>query len=147
MGLADYGDVELHHKGLQNNLDLYTGVVDALSDGEITEDDIWLAAEINGYYEYYAYLFSDEVCALSNSLLMNDKVKSNWGTDKMTLAIKDSWKTTKNMYAAWNKGLKTPADYQQFVKEYQGYIETLTEKLQAYVSSETDSMKALKGMI
>ncbi|NBI64567.1 M28 family peptidase [Clostridiales bacterium] len=147
MGLADYGDVELHHKGLQNNLDLYTGVVDALSDGEITEDDIWLAAEINGYYEYYAYLFSDEVCALSNSLLMNDKVKSNWGTDKMTLAIKDSWKTTKNMYAAWNKGLKTPADYQPFVKEYQGYIETLTEKLQAYVSSETDSMKELKGMI
>ena len=147
MGLADYGDIELHHKGLQNNLDLYTGVVDALSDGEITEDDIWLPSEINGYYEYYAYLFSDEVCALSNSLLMNDKVKSNWGSDKMTLAIKDSWKTTKNMYAKWNDGVTDPAEYEEFVDEYNGYIDILKKDLQEYVDSETKAMKTLKDMI
>lgn len=147
MGLADYGDIELHHKGLQNNLDLYSGVVDALSDGEITEDDIWLPADINGYYEYYAYLFNDEVCALSNSMLMNDKVESNWGTDKMTLAIKDSWKTTKNMYATWNDGITDPAEYEKYVTEYKGYMDILNADLQKYVNSETESMKVLKGMI
>ena len=147
MGLADYGDIELHHKGLQNNLDLYTSVVDALSDGEITEDDIWIAAEINGWYEYYAYLFSDEVCALSNSLVMNDKVESNWGSNKMTLAIKDSWKTTKAMYAAWNEGVTDPAEYEGYVSEYNGYIETLKAELQKYVDSETEAMKSLKEML
>lgn len=147
MGLADYGDIELHHKGLQNNLDLYTNVVDALSDGEVTEEDIWLPADINGYYEYYAYLFSDEVCTLSNSLLMNDKVDSNWGTDKMTLAIPDSWKTTKAMYAQWNEGVTDADEYQQFVDEYNGYIDILKEDLQEYVNSETEAMKVLKDML
>lgn len=147
MGLADYGDIELHHKGIQNNLDLYSGVVDALSDGEVTEDDIWMAAEINGWYEYYAYLFSDEVCALSNDLLMNAKVESNWGSNKMTLAIKDSWKTTKNMYAKWNEGVSDPSEYQQFVNEYKGYIDTLSKELQKYVDSETEGMKTLKDML
>lgn len=147
MGLADYGDVELHHKGLQNNLDLYTGVVDALRDGEVTEDDIWLASEINGYYEYYAYLFSDEVCALSNGLLMNDKVKSNWASDKMTLAIKDSWKTTKNMYAKWNDGIKKASEYKQFAEEYDSYKTILKKSLQNYVNSETKAMEELKNMI
>ena len=46
MGLADYGDIEVHHKCLQNNLDLYDKVVAALSDGNVTEDDIWIAADI-----------------------------------------------------------------------------------------------------
>ncbi|MBC8568518.1 M28 family peptidase [Mogibacterium sp. NSJ-24] len=147
MGLADYGDIELHHKGLQNNLDLYTGVVDAISDGEITEDDVWLASEINGYYEYYAYLYSDEVCALSNGLLMNDKVESNWGSNKMTLAIKDSWKTTKNMYAKWNEGVTDPAAYEGFAEEYKGYIDILKADLQEFVNSETEAMKQLKDMI
>lgn len=147
MGLADYGDIELYHKGLQNNLDLYNGVTKALSDGEITEDDIWLASDINGYYEYYAYLFSDEVCALSNSLLMNDKVESNWGSNKMTLAIKDSWKTTKNMYAKWNEGVTDPAEYQVFVDEYNGYMDILKSDLQEYVNSEADAMKTLKTML
>lgn len=147
MGLADYGTVEVHHKALQNNIDLYGGVVDALSDGEITEDDIWLASEINGYYEYYAYLFSDEVCALSNGLLMNDKVESNWATDKMTLAIDDSWKTTKAMYAKWNAGITDPAEYRQTVSEYKGYMDILKGKLQEYVDSETEAMKTLKDMI
>lgn len=147
MGLADYGDIELHHKGLQNNLDLYTGVTEALSDGEITEDDIWLPSEINGYYEYYAYLFSDEVCSLSNSLIMNDKVDSNWGTDKMTLAIKDSWKTTKELYAKWNEGVTDPEAYEPIVEEYNGYIDILKAELQKYVNSETEAMKTLKTML
>ena len=147
MGLADYNTIEVHHKGIQNNLDLYSGVVDALSDGEVTEDDIWMAAEINGWYEYYAYLFSDEVCALSNDLLMNTKVESNWGSNKMTLAIKDSWKTTKNMYAKWNEGVSDPSEYQQFVNEYKGYIDTLSKELQKYVDSETEGMKTLKDML
>ena len=147
MGLADYGTIEVHHKAIQNNLDLYTNVVDALSDGEVTEDDIWLPSEINGYYEYYAYLFSDEVCALSNSLLMNDKVDSNWGTDKMTLAIKDSWQTTKNMYAQWNEGVTDAGEYQQYVDEYNGYIDILKADLQEYVDSETAAMKELREML
>ena len=147
MGLADYNTIEVHHKGIQNNLDLYSGVVDALSDGEVTEDDIGMAAEINGWYEYYAYLFSDEVCALSNDLLMNTKVESNWGSNKMTLAIKDSWKTTKNMYAKWNEGVSDPSEYQQFVNEYKGYIDTLSKELQKYVDSETEGMKTLKDML
>ena len=147
MGLADYGDVELHPKGLQNNLDLYGDVVEALSDGKITEEDVWLAAAINGYYENYAYLFSDEVCALSNSLLMNDKVKSNWGSGKMTLAIKDSWKTTKNMYAQWNKGVTDAAEYRKFVDEYKGYMDILKKELQKYVNSETEAMGQLESML
>lgn len=147
MGLADYGDIELHHKGLQNNLDLYTNVVNALSDGKITEDDVWLASKINGYYEYYAYLFSDQVCALSNGLLMNDKVKSNWGSGKMTLAIKDSWKTTKKMYAKWNEGVTNAVEYEPFVDEYKGYISILKKDLQKYVNHETMAMKELKGIL
>lgn len=147
MGLATYEEIEVHHKGVQNNIDLYTGVVEAITDGEITEDDIWLPAEINGWYEYYAYLFSDEVCALSNSVLMNDKVESNWGTDKMTLAIKDSWKTTKNMYAKWNEGVTDPEEYVGFAEEYNGYIDILKAELQEYVNSETEAMKTLKDML
>lgn len=147
IGLADYGDIELHHKGLQNNLDLYTNVVNALSDGKITEDDVWLASKINGYYEYYAYLFSDQVCALSNGLLMNDKVKSNWGSGKMTLAIKDSWKTTKKMYAKWNEGVTNAVEYEPFVDEYKGYISILKKDLQKYVNHETMAMKELKGIL
>lgn len=147
MGLAGYEAMEVHHKALQNNLDLYAGVVDAISDGEITEDDIWLPSEINGYYEYYAYLFSDEVCAISNSVLMNEKVESNWGTDKMTLAIKDSWKTTKNLYAKWNEGVTDPAEYEGFAEEYKGYMDILKEDLQEFVNSETEAMKQLKDMI
>ena len=147
MGLADYGDIEVHHKCLQNNLDLYDKVVAALSDCNITEDDIWIAADINGYYENYAYLYSDEVCTMSNDLLMNTKVESNWGSNKMTLAIKDSWKTTKNMYAKWNEGVKDAAEYKVFADEYRGYMDTLKTKLQAYVKSETGAMKVLKTML
>lgn len=147
IGLAGYGDTEVHHKALQNNLDLYAKVVEALSDGEITEDDIWLPASINDWYENYAYLYSDEVCTMSNDLLMNTKVESNWGSNKMTLAIKDSWKTTKNMYAKWNEGVKDAAEYKVFADEYRGYMDTLKTKLQAYVKSETGAMKVLKTML
>ena len=147
MGLADYGDIEVHHKCLQKNLDLYDKVVAALSDGNITEDDIWIAADINGYYENYAYLYSDKVCTMSNDLLMNTKVESNWGSNKMTLAIKDSWKTTKNMYAKWNEGVKDAAEYKVFADEYRGYMDTLKTKLQVYVKSETGAMKVLKTML
>lgn len=147
VGLADYSTMEIHHKAIQNNLDIYTDVVNALSDGEVTEDDIWMPSAINSYYEYYAYIFSDEVCALSNSVLMNDKVDSNWGTDKMTLAIKDSWQTTKNMYAQWNEGVTDAGEYQQYVDEYNGYIDILKADLQEYVDSETAAMKELQEML
>lgn len=147
MGLADYETIALYHEGIQRNLDLYTGVVEALSDGEVTEDDIWLPAEINGWYEYYAYLFSDEVCELSNSVLMNDNVESNWSTGKMSIALDDSWKTTKAMYAQWNEGVTDADEYQQFVDEYNGYIDILKEDIQEYVDSETEAMKVLKDML
>lgn len=78
---------------------------------------------------------------------MNDKVESNWGSNKMTLAIKDSWKTTKNMYAKWNEGVTDPAAYEGFAEEYKGYIDILKADLQEFVNSETEAMKQLKDMI
>ena len=78
---------------------------------------------------------------------MNDKVDSNWGTDKMTLAIKDSWQTTKNMYAQWNEGVTDAGEYQQYVDEYNGYIDILKADLQEYVDSETAAMKELREML
>ncbi len=147
MGLADYETIALYHEGLQRNLDLYTGVVEALSDGEVTEDDIWLPAEINGWYEYYAYLFSDEVCELSNSVLMNDNVQSNWSTGKMSIALDDSWKTTKALYGKWNEGVTDAEAYEPFAEEYNEYIDVLKEYLQEYVDSETEAMKVLADML
>ena len=65
----------------------------------------------------------------------------------MTLAIKDSWKTTKNMYAQWNKGVTDAAEYRKFVDEYKGYMDILNKELQKYVNSETEAMGQLESML
>lgn len=147
IGLADYGDTEVYHKGVQNNLDMYNDTITALEDGTVTESDVWIPSEINGYYEYYAYLYSDDVCTKSYDLVQNKDVKDNWGTGKMSPAVKDAWKTTKKVYALWNGGKTASSDYATEIGEYRGYVTTLQSTLQDYLDKEINGMQTMKGML
>ena len=51
------------------------------------------------------------------------------------------------MYAQWNEGVTDAGEYQQYVDEYNGYIDILKADLQEYVDSETAAMKELREML
>lgn len=146
IGLADYGDTEVFHKGLQNNIEMLDETIEALGDGQVTEDDVWIPAGLYGWYEYYAYLFSPEVCADSNNVLMNTKVEDNWSTGKMTTAL-PSYPTTQNMYELFNQGKTASSDYAEVISEYQGYKNTLMTEFNRYLKSETKAMEDMKAMM
>lgn len=146
IGLAGYGDTEVFHKGLQNNIELLDETITALGDGQVTEDDMWILAGLYDWYEYYAYLFSPEVCEDSNHVLMNTKVEDNWSTGKMTTALK-SYPTTQKMCALFYADKTASADYAEVISEYEGYKNTLLAEFNQYIESETKAMEEMKGMM
>ena len=145
-GLPDYGSVDVFHRGIQNNIEFLDATIAALSDGEVTEDDIWIPAEMYGWYEYYAYLFSPETCKESNETLMNNDGDDNWGTNKMSTAIQ-SYPTTQAMISLFDEGKTASADYAKVIDEYKGYRAQLLDEFNGYIASETKAMKEMAEML
>lgn len=145
-GLPDYGAVDVFHRGIQTNIEFLDATIEALSDGEVTEDDIWIPAEMYGWYEYYAYIFSPETCKESNETLMNVNVPDNWGTNKMSTAL-PSYPTTQAMCDLfYDSGKTATADYAKVIDEYKGFRAQLLDEFNSFIASETKAMKDMTEM-
>lgn len=149
IGLPDYGSIDLKHVGYANNIRFYDQQIEALSDSSVTEDDIWIALNIDGYYEYYAYLFSDATCEANADVVANKdlkaKGKNNWG-DILTPSA-GTWRTTKAMYALFNAGKTAPADYADIVTQYTTARNAYIDKYKTVFTQEIEDIKALITMM
>ena len=123
--------------------------IEALSDDEVTEDDIWIPSEMYGYMEYYAYIFDDAVCDRSvdviNNVLMGDD--DNWGSGKMSemLATYPLTKELNNLF--YDEGKTDPADYEMVVDLYKLERAKLVDDLNKYMEQEIEGMKTLALMM
>lgn len=150
LGLPTYDDTDVAHLGYGVNAAFYDAQISALSDGTVTEDDIWIAAEIDGWYEYYAYLFSEETCEISNAVLMNEDLKAagedNWG-DQLTPSM-GTYLTTMKMVDLYYEQEKTDsASYSDVISEYEAARDKLVELYKTKFQSEIDSLNKVISML
>jgi len=149
IGLNDYSDTDLFHMGSQINLEMLDAAIDALTDDEVTEDDIWIPSEMYGYMEYYAYIFDDAVCNRSvdviNNVLMGDD--DNWGSGKMSrmLATYPLTKELNDLF--YDQGKTDPVDYEMVVDLYKLEKAKLVDDLNKYMDQEIEGMKTLALMM
>lgn len=148
VGLSSSASLCTPHSSVQTNLDLYNATIDALTDNSVTEDDIWIPAELFGWYEYYAYLYSEATCAISQQEMSNSLLdEDNWG-DRLDSQPVDAWKTVKNMYNYYNEtGSEDPQDYKGFVNEYKEYVTLLTDRMQKCFNQEIEGMNEVTDIL
>lgn len=146
VGLATYEDTEIFHKGTQNNIELLDEVLAALKDGTVTEDDTYIPQALYGWYEYYAYLFSDAVCEKSNKVLMNENVEDNWATGKLSRSL-PSYKTTKEMCRLFAEGKIDTKDYEEVIQAYEADRAELLKDFRAQLNQEIEGMKTMAQMM
>ena len=88
IGILSTSTVVIRHTGYQDNLTLLSSILDALENGELSNDDgtgaLDLAWQLNASTEYGYYNFSEEVNEISRAALLEDQNPGNvfWGTGK-----------------------------------------------------------------
>ena len=149
IGLNDYSDTDVFHVGNQINLEMLDDTIEALSDGEVTDDDIWIPAEMYGYMEYYAYIFDREVCERSNKVLMNESMKDgdNWSVGKMSFAAPTYDITQKMCELFYDQEKTATADYTEVIQGYTNYKTVLQGMLNDYMDQEIDGMQKMALML
>ena len=149
IGLSDYSDTDIFHKGAQNNLEMIDDTIEALTDDEVTGEDVWIPSEMYGYYEYYAYIFDPAVCERSNKVLMNELMgdDDNWSVGKMSAALPSYPTAQELLRLQYEEETSDPADYAGVVNDYRNYRAILVNNLNRYMDQEIAGMQAMTLMM
>ena len=129
IGIASTSTILIKHQAYQENIALISGVVDALEQGVLGNEEgtgaLDLAWMINGGTEYGYYNFSLETNARSKEALLEDSNPGNlfWGTGKGSI-LAETYPATMSLLA------KSMEDTPSFDEEIALYNDALTQQQQ-----------------
>ena len=149
IGIASTSTILIKHQAYQENIALISGVVDALEQGVLGNEEgtgaLDLAWMINGGTEYGYYNFSLETNARSKEALLEDSNPGNlfWGTGKGSI-LAETYPATMSLLA------KSMEDTPSFDEEIALYNDALTQQQQLLaqqVAEETAAMGELTQLL
>ena len=145
IGIMSSSDVVIKHIGYQANIDLLNGIVDALQNGELSNDDetgaLDLAWQLNAGTEFGYYNFSKETNARAHAALLESENPGNvfWATGK-------GYELANTQNATVSLLEKAESGDTDFTAELDAYTAAITrqqELLAETAAAETDAMQAL----
>ena len=145
IGIMSSSDVVIKHIGYQANLELLDGVITALENGELGNDDetgaLDLAWQLNAGTEFGYYNFSKETNARARAALLESQNPGNvfWATGK-GYELADTSDAT---VALLEKAESGDTDFTAELTTYRAAYTRQQELLAEVAANETDAMQAL----
>ena len=145
IGIMSSSDVVIKHIGYQANLELLDGVITALENGELGNDDetgaLDLAWQLNAGTEFGYYNFSKETNARARAALLESQNPGNvfWATGK-GYELADTSDAT---VALLEKAESGNTDFTAELTAYRAAYARQQELLVEVAANETDAMQAL----
>lgn len=148
-GIASTSTILVKHQAYQDNVELISGVIDALEQGILSDEEgtgaLDLAWMINGSTEYGYYNFSVETNAASKATLLEESNPGNlfWGTGKGSI-LAETYPATISLLE------KAEAGDKAFDEEIAVYREALAQQqslLAGLVNQEIASMQELTELL
>ena len=145
IGIMSSSDVVIKHIGYQANIDLLNGIVDALQNGELSNDDetgaLDLAWQLNAGTEFGYYNFSKETNARAHAALLESENPGNvfWATGK-GYELANTQDATVSLLGKAESG---DTDFTAELDAYTAAIARQQELLAEMATAETNAMQAL----
>ncbi len=141
VGIEFSSNVVIKHEGYINNLTILDGIISALENKELTNDDetgaLDLAYQLNALCEYNYYLFSyDAAKSIDNHADASVKGNKWWGNDK-GYVFTNTGKATQALLAEEDE------DYTEELEIYQAARETQLDCLKEIIESEITGLQAI----
>lgn len=149
IGIMSSSDVVIKHIGYQANLELLDGVIAALENGELGNDDetgaLDLAWQLNAGTEFGYYNFSMETNARAHAALLESENPGNvfWATGKGYELADTQDATVSLLEKAENGGTDFTAELTAYRAAYARQQELLAET----AAAETEAMQALAAQL
>ena len=149
IGIISTSDIVIKHVAYQNNVDVIEGVIAALEEGVLSNEEgsgaLDLAWMINGGAEYGYYSFSTETNAASLALLQEESNPGNlfWGTDKGSV-LAQTYPATVSLL---EKAESEDGDFAEEIAVYAKEQAQQERYLQEMIRQETDAMQELTQML
>ncbi len=141
VGIEFSSNVVIKHEGYLNNLTILDGVINALENNELTNDDgtgaLDIAYQLNALCEYNYYLFSYDA-AKNIDVHADASIDGNkwWGNDK-GYVFTDTGKATQSLLT------KEDEDYSEELKIYQKAREEQLNCYKEIVENEIDGLQTI----
>ena len=145
IGIMSSSDVVIKHIGYQANIDLLNGIVDALQNGELSNDGetgaLDLAWQLNAGTEFGYYNFSKETNARAHAALLESENPGNvfWATGK-GYELANTQDATVSLLGKAESG---DTDFTAELDAYTAAIARQQELLAEMATAETNAMQAL----
>ena len=149
IGIISTSDIVIKHVAYQNNVDVIEGVIAALEEGVLSNEEgsgaLDLAWMINGGAEYGYYGFSTETNAASLASLQEESNPGNlfWGTDKGSV-LAQTYPATVSLL---EKAESEDGDFAEEIAVYAKEQAQQERYLQEMIRQETDAMQELTQML
>lgn len=149
IGIISTSDIVIKHVAYQNNVDVIEGVIAALEEGVLSNEEgsgaLDLAWMINGGAEYGYYSFSTETNAASLATLQEESNPGNlfWGTDKGSV-LAQTYPATVSLL---EKAESEDGDFTEEIAVYAKEQAQQERYLQEMIRQETDAMQELTQML
>ena len=149
IGIISTSDIVIKHVAYQNNVDVIEGVIAALEEGVLSNEEgsgaLDLAWMINGGAEYGYYSFSTETNAASLATLQEESNPGNlfWGTDKGSV-LAQTYPATVSLL---EKAESEDGDFAEEIAVYAKEQAQQERYLQEMIRQETDAMQELTQML
>ena len=149
IGIISTSDIVIKHVAYQNNVNVIEGVIAALEEGVLSNEEgsgaLDLAWMINGGAEYGYYSFSTETNAASLASLQEESNPGNlfWGTDKGSV-LAQTYPATVSLL---EKAESEDGDFAEEIAVYAKEQAQQERYLQEMIRQETDAMQELTQML
>lgn len=149
IGIASTSTILIKHQAYQENIALISGVVDALEQGVLGNEEgtgaLDLAWMINGGTEYGYYNFSLETNARSKEALLEDSNPGNlfWGTGKGSI-LAETYPATMSLLA---KSMEDTPSFDEEIALYNDALSQQQQLLAQQVAEETAAMGELTQLL
>lgn len=147
IGLYGSGETAIHHQGYQYEVKRFDNLINALSDGTVTEEDVLLGKKINGGADKYYWIFSDNIVSdfimnVSSSKRSND----NWGANETTASF-DTRTAAMELISAFDSGKTKTNEYSSIINKYKKVRAEAYNGLKSYIASETKAMNEIAELL
>ena len=149
IGIMSSSDVVIKHIGYQSNLELLDGVIAALENGELGNDEetgaLDLAWQLNAGTEFGYYNFSKETNARAHAALLESENPGNvfWATGK-GYELADTQDATVSLL---EKAESSGTDFTAELTAYRAAYTRQQELLAETAAAETEAMQALAAQL
>jgi len=146
IGVIASSDVVIRHNGYLDNIYLLLGVIDALENGELGNEDetgaLDLAWMLNGGREYTAYVFGVETVENAVCSITQEYNEGNmfWGTDK-------GYENTGTYLATMSLLYSEDEDYSDELAVYAEALERQLQLLAETVANEIEAMNTVAAIL